>query len=111
MKTASESFILNLNRESLDSVLLAGTSLDWRAIFGHDRPVDLEIGIGTGSFILPWALDHPDRNMIGIELVGQYLRKADRKLRTRRLTNVRLLLGNAKLYIWKLIAPNAIEHD
>ncbi len=85
-------------------------SLDWPAVFQNDNPVDLEIGIGNGSFLVPFAKDHPGRNIIGIEIDGLYLKKADRKLVRQEITNARLMIGDAKLLVWSLFADKSTDN-
>ena len=44
----------------------------WRAVFGDDRPVEVEIGPGRGDGILAYAAAAPERGFFGIEWrVGQ----------------------------------------
>ena len=33
--------------------------LDWRLLFGNERPVELEVGFGKGLFLLSSALSRP----------------------------------------------------
>ncbi len=39
----------------------------WRAVFGNDHAVEVEIGPGTGTFILPAAHSCPHTNFFGLE--------------------------------------------
>lgn len=39
----------------------------WKALFGNDNPIYIEIGMGKGKFIIENALRYPDINFIGIE--------------------------------------------
>ncbi|OOR99817.1 tRNA (guanosine(46)-N7)-methyltransferase TrmB [Haemophilus paracuniculus] len=41
---------------------------DFKAIFGNDNPVILEIGFGMGRSLVEMAEQNPDRNYIGIEV-------------------------------------------
>ena len=36
----------------------------WKEIFGNDRPVRIEIGMGKGRFIHTLAKEHPEYNYI-----------------------------------------------
>ncbi len=101
--------IVNWRNSEITERIISNVSLDWTEIFGNAHPVDLEIGIGNGSFLVPFAHDHPDRNIVGVEMEGQYLRKADKKLSRQDLTNARLLIGDARLLVWKLFADGSIE--
>src|SRR5260370_543396 len=46
--------------------------LDWRAIFGNDHPVELEVGSGKGLFLTTAAAARPDLNFVGVEIVRKY---------------------------------------
>ena len=46
--------------------------LDWRKVFGNDRPVELEIGFGKGLFLVTAAAACADVNFAGIEIVRKY---------------------------------------
>lgn len=54
--------------------------LDLPSIFGRSAPVILEIGFGNGETLVQQAVEHPDRDFIGIEVhepgVGHCLLKA-----------------------------------
>ena len=39
----------------------------WKEIFGNDRPIRIEIGMGKGNFIIQMAQENPEINYIGIE--------------------------------------------
>lgn len=52
----------------------------WRGdIFGNDRPVRLEIGMGMGRFIREHSFKSPDINYIGLELNTTVLYKSMRR--------------------------------
>ncbi len=103
-------FIVNWKRDEIRERVRTGAPLDWAEVFGNDRLLDLEIGIGNGSFLVPFAEQNPSRNMVGIELVGEYVRKADRRLQRAGVTNGRLLVGDAKLLVWRLFADESVEN-
>jgi len=42
--------------------------LDFQAVFGNTNPVTLEIGFGNGESLLEMAINHPERNFLGIEV-------------------------------------------
>ena len=39
----------------------------WAQVFGNEKPIQIEIGMGKGQFILNMAKAHPEINFIGIE--------------------------------------------
>ena len=40
------------------------------ALFGNDRPVELEIGCGKGGFVCAMAARYPERNFVAVEKYG-----------------------------------------
>jgi tRNA (guanine-N7-)-methyltransferase len=58
-------------------------------IFGGDRPVEIEIGIGKGRFLLAAATARPQVLHVGIEWANQFLRIAESRAQKYGLTNVR----------------------
>lgn len=108
MPKREPAFILNWKNDFVACHVREDRVVSWHEVFGNTHPLDLEIGIGNGSFLAPFAAAHPDRNIVGIELESLYLRKADHKLVTGGMTNGRLLVGDAKLLLWKLFADGSI---
>lgn len=74
--------------------------LDPRDWFEHsDRPFELEIGSGKGTFLVQQAVHQPGTNFLGIEWAGEFYRYAADRLRRRELGNVRMLHGDATEFI------------
>lgn len=48
----------------------------WKEVFGSDRPLYIEVGMGKGRFITDFAVLHPDRNYVGIEKYSSVLLRA-----------------------------------
>ena len=59
------------------------------ALFDVERPLEVELGSGDGSFLLEYAKRHPERNFIGVERLLGRLRKLERKGRRAGVLNVR----------------------
>ena len=70
--------------------------LDWREVFGSDAPVEIEIGIGKGRFLLAAAQAHPEVNHLGVEWANKYLRFAEARANKRSLENVRFVRVDAR---------------
>jgi tRNA (guanine-N7-)-methyltransferase len=79
--------------------------LDWHALFGNDRPVELEVGFGKGLFLLMAASARPDVNFVGIEIIRKYQLFAATRLAKRGLGNVRLACGDGRLFVAQCVAP------
>ena len=48
----------------------------WKEVFGNDKPIYIEIGMGKGKFIIENAISHPDINFIGIEKFDSVLARS-----------------------------------
>ncbi|MFW6066542.1 MAG: tRNA (guanosine(46)-N7)-methyltransferase TrmB [Planctomycetota bacterium] len=69
--------------------------VDLREVFGNDRPVEVEIGTGKGTFLLARAKARPDVNLLGIEYAKPYCYYAGDRARRHGLGNVRMLHTDA----------------
>ena len=81
----------------------------WPDLFGNDRPVELEIGSGKGLFLANAARARPDRNFFGIEMAKKYARKAADRVAKLALANVRVLPGDALLFMSKYAPPASLH--
>ncbi len=48
----------------------------WQEVFSKKQPLEIEIGMGRGTFIYEKALQNPDKNFIGIEVVEEIINEA-----------------------------------
>jgi len=83
--------------------------MDWRAVFAPGRPIEIDLGCGTGSFLLWAAQTHPQRNFFGVERLRRRLQRADRKALRQKLENVRLMRIEATYLIGKLIPDSSVS--
>ena len=91
--TGSEEVIANS-----EYVIHEPSKSDWNKIFGNDRPIYIEIGMGKGRFIIDNALRYPDINFVGIEKYSSVLLRALQKLDAMETvpSNLRFLCIDAK---------------
>ena len=68
----------------------------WHEIFGNDRPLHIEIGMGKGKFIHTMAKEHPDINYVGIEKYSSVLLRAIQKMEAEELPNLKFLRMEAE---------------
>ena len=67
------------------------------------RPFELEIGSGKGTFLAQQAGLQPETNFLGIEWAGEYFRYAADRARRNNLTNVRMLHTDAGQFVrWRV---------
>ena len=71
--------------------------IDYRAYFGNDNPVQMEIGCGKGQFITELAARCPEVNFIAVEVNRNVIWMACRKAQEQGLRNVLFLQGGAEL--------------
>ena len=83
--------------------------LDWRAVFDHERPIELDIGCGKGSFLLGSARTRPDVNFVGVERLLGRLRRVDRKIQRLGLQNVRLMRVEASYLVSYLVPRTSVS--
>lgn len=102
-------YIFDWRKEDINFLIRNNIPVLWQDVFENTNLLDLEIGIGNGSFLVPFAKDHSQRNIVGIEIEGGYVKKADQKLLKQDISNARLLIGDAKFLTWKLFADESIE--
>lgn len=83
--------------------------LDLAAQFGNPRPVELELGIGKGRFLLDAAVRHPGVNYIGVEQASKYLRLAHARALRRGCANLRFVHGDAREFVEFFLAAASIS--
>jgi len=71
----------------------------WREVFGKDGPVEVEIGPGSGSFLLAAARAHPDVHYLGIESSRSRAQRLQETLERAALTNARILHAPAQCVV------------
>jgi tRNA (guanine-N7-)-methyltransferase len=83
--------------------------LAWPAVFGNDRPVEIEVGFGKGLFLLTASEACPDVNFLGIEIVRKYQLFTATRLAMRQRPNVRLICGDARLLLARTVPPESVQ--
>lgn len=83
--------------------------VSWPAIFGNDRPVELEVGPGKGLFLANAASRNPGHNFFGIEVSRKYAQKAAERVARLALTNVKLLRADARLFLARQVPPASLR--
>ena len=67
----------------------------YNEVFGNDNPIELEIGMGKGNFIIDKAMKNPNINFIGVERYESVLCRALEKLEDKQLPNVKIICIDA----------------
>lgn len=66
---------------------------------GESGPLTLEIGCGHGHWLVAYAEAHPDERCVGIDLLGERLRKCEAKRARRGLGNATFLKAEASEFL------------
>jgi tRNA (guanine-N7-)-methyltransferase len=87
---------------------VASGPLDLSAIFGNRGPVEVEIGVGKGTFLLARAAARPEINFLGVEWAGTYATYAADRFRRASLANVRMICCDAKHFFKICLADHSL---
>jgi tRNA (guanine-N(7)-)-methyltransferase len=98
----------NLQTRKLNALTLPWP-VDWTALFGAARPLILEIGFGSGTFLRHLARQHPDASLIGLEISNQSLLKMERAIVRERLSHVRVIHSRAETALAHLFEPGSLS--
>jgi len=82
---------------------------DWAAIFGNNNPLALEIGCGTGHFVLQQAIRQPQTNFIAIDIYNKGCLKTCAKIDNAGRDNVRVLRVEARWLLARGLPPESLS--
>jgi tRNA (guanine-N7-)-methyltransferase len=86
--------------------------LDWPApwpkLFGRRAELLVEIGFGSGEYLIHLAQRRPEANVLGVEISLPSLQRAVKKIGREGLTNVRVVQSSAESALWLLCAPASL---
>ena len=89
-------------------IATSDTRVPWSAVFGDDHPVELEIGPGRGHVLLAFATAAPATNFFAIEHAARDAAAIAEKAAARGLGNVRVIAGDARCVIARLVADASV---
>jgi len=78
-------------------------------IYGRSGPLEVDVGCGKGRFLAVRAETEPDTLFMGIDRLLRRLRKVDRKLLRRGVTNTRLLRIEASYAVTRLLPDASVS--
>ena len=83
--------------------------LVWRELFGNDHPVEMEIGMGKGTFLVEQAKARPDVNFFGVEWARWYWRYASDRLRRHACFNARTVRAEANFFVSEFVQDASLS--
>ncbi len=85
----------------------AGT-IDFSSVFGRAAPVEMEIGVGKGRFLLAAAAAHPERNWFGLEIEAEYAEIVRLRAAKAGLGNLRTERLDGKAFVERRLSPGCL---
>ena len=103
----------NLGRIPPPKVFLPGEGpeagpVDFAAIFGRTAPVEMEIGVGKGRYLLNAAAADRTRDFFGLEIEAEYAAIVRLKAERAGLTNLRVERLDGKAFVASRLAPGCL---
>lgn len=83
--------------------------LDWARVFGRSAPRIVDIGCGTGEFLIASAASRPTHDHLGIDEVPAIIDKAVKAADARGLANVRFVCADAVTWLFERLASSGVE--
>lgn len=80
----------------------------FRELFGNNNPIEIEIGMGKGKYIMELASGNPQTNYLGIERYPSVLLRAIEKREEMELSNIYFLCMDAKA-LTEVFAPGEVS--
>lgn len=77
--------------------------------FPVPQPLSLEIGCGTGHFLIEMAQRHPERNFLGIDIYNKGCFKSCNKIDLLGLKNVRVMRVEARYLLAHHLCPGSLQ--
>ncbi|HWB54321.1 MAG TPA: tRNA (guanosine(46)-N7)-methyltransferase TrmB [Tepidisphaeraceae bacterium] len=83
--------------------------LNWSELFGNSNPIEIEIGMGKGTFITDQAKARPETNFLGIEWARWFWRYASDRLRRNNCLNARTVRAEANYFLTEFVPRESIS--
>lgn len=87
----------------------ADPMLRWSEVFGCEKQVEIEIGIGKGRFLIDAALRREDVHYVGVEWAMKYVRMAHARCVRRGLLNVRFVRADAREFVEFFVPARSVS--
>lgn len=83
--------------------------IDWTTLFGNKNPVEIEVGMGKGLFLLTQSVNRPHVNFFGIEVVRKYQLYAATRYAIRKLPNVKTSCADAAVILREYVPVGSVS--
>jgi tRNA (guanine-N7-)-methyltransferase len=83
--------------------------IDFATLYGNSNPVELEIGMGKGTFLTEQAKSRPGTNFFGLEWARWFWRYASDRLRRAGCSNARTMRVEASFFLREFVASGTLS--
>jgi tRNA (guanine-N7-)-methyltransferase len=91
------------------SAAIVAEPFDWRAVFGNDQPIEMEIGFGKGLFLVSASQAQPSVNFVGVEIERKYVLATATRLVKHNISSVRLVASDARWFLAAKVAEASVQ--
>ncbi|NUL47508.1 tRNA (guanosine(46)-N7)-methyltransferase TrmB [Cellulosimicrobium funkei] len=106
---AAGTYIVDVPRDRATTSVAEGTRIDWTQVFGRSAPLVVDIGSGLGESTVQGAVDHPDWDLISVEVYTPGLAALLVQIEDRELGNVRGVQANAPEVLDRLLPAGGVQ--
>lgn len=82
---------------------------DWNEIYGREAPIALDIGFGEGGFTTELARNHPEWNVLGLEIRPHFVKWLIEARHEHRLNNLYGFVANVNEHLDDLLENGRVE--
>jgi tRNA (guanine-N7-)-methyltransferase len=94
--------------DASDTAEVNSKPLNWFELFGNSNPVEIEVGMGKGLFLLTSATGRPEVNFFGIEMARKYQLYATTRFALRKLVNVKTVCADARWVLRQFVPEGSV---
>ena len=81
---------------------------NWLAVYGRQAPMALDIGCGTGQFLLELARRNPAWNVLGLDIRPHLIAAVNQQAAALGLPNAHAVFANANAHLEDLVADKSV---
>ena len=86
-----------------------GQPFDWNSVFGRPAPRIVDLGCGNGRYLIGSALQRPNADHLGVDLVQVAIDHAAHRANQRGLKNTRFVTGDANPWLFERLLPDSVD--
>jgi tRNA (guanine-N7-)-methyltransferase len=84
-------------------------ALDFKAIFGRQAPIAIDVGCGNGRFAISSAVRRPDWDHVAFDILPAVIRYGTRRGNQRGLSNLRFAVCDGWRFLESYLTPESVD--